>query len=182
MTGVLRWLARMVFGDYRLNWVLRSACPPVLAPVLPAGTVVRRITAEDRVLIGRDDNPRFRDSPGDVGTASFVLVADRAPRCVAQFVAPADYRDATIWPLAPDSLALVNIVTRADSRGRGFAPLLIAAATTLAGGGPAICFIWWNHHASLRAFRRAGWRRIGFSVELTSHKGRIWRRHIRLGR
>jgi RimJ/RimL family protein N-acetyltransferase len=37
-----------------------------------------------------------------------------------------------------------------------------------------IAFIWWSNTPSLRAFKKAGWKRIGFSMELRF--GKHWLR------
>ena len=192
MTAGLRRIARGVFADYRLNWVLRAPAGGAAA-ALPDGVTVRRPLPRDRAWAAGCADAAFRDGLLDPTADSFVLVERGEPRCVARFVGPAGYRDAAIWPLPPDARALTGIDTRIGDRGRGLAPLLIAAATPLAledaapmapaGATPmapqaatgAICFIWWSHRASLRAFRRAGWRRIGFSAEVTTRGGRVWR-------
>lgn len=186
LSGWLGRLARTAVRDYRLNWVLRSPDAPA-ALVLAAGVQVRRLTVADREAISRAADAKFRGSIAwtRAGAEGFVLVRDGRPCCVAHFVGPATYQDGAIWPLMPGELALIDIVTNSADRGRGAASLLIASATPAALAdagqpGPAICFIWWNHQASLRAFRRAGWRRIGFSVEVTGRRGRVWRRQVRL--
>lgn len=188
LSGLMGRLARTAVRDYRLNWVLRSPDTPV-APDLSGQWLIRRMQPGDADAIGRVADAKFRASVAwtQAGADGFVLLRDGRPCCVAHFVGPDSYEDRGIWPLAPGELALIDIVTDSADRGRGAAPLLIAAATPAALAdagqpGPVICFIWWNHHASLRAFRRAGWRRIGFSVELTGRRGRVWRRHLRLRR
>lgn len=188
LSGWLGRLARTAVRDYRLNWVLRSPDVP-LPPVLTAAVQVRRMAAADREAIGRAADARFRASVNwtRAGADGFVLVRDGRPCCVAFFVGPERYHDRAIWPLPPGQLALIDIVTNSADQGQGAASRLIAAATPAALAdagqpGPAICFIWWNHQASLRAFQRAGWRRIGFSVEVTGRRGRVWRRQVRLRR
>lgn len=185
MPGLIARVARAIVGDYRLNWVLRSPAVPACS-ALPNGMVVRRITDADRAMIAHDPDPKFRASPGfaRIGANGFVLLDAGKVCCITQFAGPEAYAYLLVWPLAGDQLALLDLVTRRASQGRGLATLLIGAATYLAlyesGKQSAICFIWWNHHASLRAFRRAGWRRIGFSVELTSRRGRVIRWRLRL--
>lgn len=189
MTRLSGWLARLArtrVHDYRLNWILRSP-DRALARDLPTTMQVRRARAADGVAIGATADAKFRASmaAAQADAGAFVLTRDGRPCGIAFFVDRDDYRDDGIWPLASGELALTDIVTNHADRGQGVASRLIAAATPMALAdahrpGPAICYIWWNHAASLRAFRRAGWRRIGFSIEVTGRCGRVWRRHVRL--
>ena len=181
-------LARGVRGvlcDYRLNWIYAS--PSRMGPVvLPPGLEARPLASADLGHFARSADAQARKVPGyhESGASGFVLAEwGRAPLGAAHYCGRDRYPHDAIWPLASDQLALVDIVMLPEARGRGLAAPLIAAATGQAladgGQGSAICFIWWNHRASLRAFRRAGWRAIGFSVELTMRSGRI--RHWRTG-
>lgn len=186
ITALLRRAARAVFADYRLNWVLRSPAVPPSLPLSPAMRV-RALTASDRARLRTEPDPKLRNSAGQAaGARGFALDEAGALRCVAHYVALDGYTDAAIWPLYPNELALTDIVTRPADRGRGLAPLLIANATPSAlaeaAAASAICFVWWNHHASLRAFDRAGWRWIGFSIEVTTKGGRTWRKRVPLAK
>ena len=179
----LKRTVRLVLGDYRLNWIYAS--PPGAGSIsLPPGVELRRLTAADLDHVAGEADPQVRKLAGyaRIGALGYVLAAGQSePLSIAHFVDAARYDHRSIWPLRADQLALVDIVTLPRARGRGHAARLIAAATPRAlatdGHVRAICFIWWNHRASIRAFRRAGWRAVGFSVELAGRGGRVrsWR-------
>ncbi len=175
LSGCVRWLV----ADYRLNWILAA---PVRADpvVLPPGLEVRPLTPADLAVFAQDDDPQVRKiaSYSASGADGFVLAeVGRGALGVVHFCDGDRYAHASTWPLRADQLALIDIVTLPVARGQGHAARLIAAATppavTARGKVGAICFIWWNHHASLSAFRRAGWRAKAFSVELVTRRGRI---------
>lgn len=191
MTRLTGWIARLAHTQvrgYRLNWILRSPDTPVASERM-AAVEVRHVTTADSQMIGRTADAAFRASMASAhpDASNFVLTRNGRPCGVAFFVGPDKYKNQSVWPLAPGQLALIDIVTNSADQGQGVASRLIASATPEALAeahlpGPAICFIWWNHRASLRAFHRAGWRRIGFSIEVTGLRGRVWRRHVRLRR
>ncbi len=145
---------------------------------------MRPLTDADLDHFGRSADVQARKVQGYTGSGAWGFVLAElggAPLGAVHFTGRDCYAHDDIWPLRADQLALVDIVMLPDARGRGLAAPLIAAATAqvLGRGGQAsaICFIWWNHRASLRAFGRAGWRAIGFSIELTRRSGRVhhWR-------
>lgn len=173
--------ARNVVHDYRLNWILQSPSTNPSLPLTP-DLEVRRFREEDERFLGNSDDEEFRKALGywRGGATGFVMTEGGEPACAVHFVTVAGYDYSKTWPLAANQLALVNIVTRRASRGRGFAATLITHATSLALQGcfdNALCFVWWNHHASLAAFRQAGWYRVGFSLELVGCRGE----HLQIG-
>jgi len=73
------------------------------------------------------------------------------------------------WPLQPDEAKLVQVSVDALSRGRGIATrLIVDSAHYMQSLGFRRLFarIWHNHGESLRAFEKAGWRRVATVVVL----------------
>jgi hypothetical protein len=166
-TGIARTLRRFV-SDYRLNWIY---APGHAVPVqLPAGLSVAPVLEHECNLIARSPCPEVRRALSyRLGNADgYLLLRNGDPVCVAHFVGAAAYAHSSTWPLRPDGQALVDIVTAKHARGFGYAPILIAAVSKeiVQSASEVFAFIWWTHHASRAAFRKAGWRPIGFSVEV----------------
>lgn len=175
-------LKRLV--EYRVNWILTQ--DHKVATAQP-GERLRTAAMSDhvrRVLRNHpDERVRSALSFENAGYKGFALLLDQEPVCVVHFTDSAHYEHAETWPLADHEVALVNIITLPQYRSRGYASQLIKEATAELVPDPfvrAIAFIWWNHTASLRAFRKAGWKRIGFSLELVRRKGRTFTMRIPL--
>ena len=175
-------LKRLV--EYRVNWILTQ--DHKVATAQP-GERLRTAAMSDhvrRVLRNHpDERVRSALSFENAGYKGFALLLDQEPVCVVHFTDSAHYEHAATWPLADREVALVNIITLPQYRSRGYASQLIKEATAELVPDPfvrAIAFIWWNHTASLRAFRKAGWKRIGFSLELVRRKGRTFTMRIPL--
>ena len=185
-TRLGRGIRRLV-GDYRLNWVYASPRGSEPIRLLP-GLVVRPSLAADLDHAASSDDAQARKAADYArgGATGFVLAEQEgAPLGIVHFADRAHYAHDSVWPLRADQLALLDIVMVPAARGQGHAAGLIATATPLAlalatsGQVGAICFIWWNHRASLRAFRRAGWRALGFSAEVTTRDGHARRLRVR---
>jgi RimJ/RimL family protein N-acetyltransferase len=164
---IARTLRRLV-SDYRLNWIY---APRYAVPVqLPAGLSFAAVSEHEFNLIGQSPYPEMRQALSyQLGNADgYILLRDGEPVCVAHFTGTAAYEHSSTWPLRPDGQALVDIVTATSARGLGYAPLLIAAASNyvVPRASEVFAFIWWTHHASRAAFHKAGWRPIGFSIEV----------------
>ena len=183
---IAKWLISFVLEDYSISWVYAlGECPT--AVLLPASLTVARMCDKARALIAASEDMEFRHalSFDDPALEAFVLSERGEPVAVAHFAAGDAYAGAVTWPLAAGEVALVNLVTREDRRGRGLGPLLINAADTrllAARFTRAIAFIWWSNRASVRAFRKAGWRRTGLSVRLQPRRLRPLVVHKAFGR
>lgn len=182
ITGIAKRLVRHLVHDYRLNWVYASTGSEDVLP-LPANLDFARLGDGGLLQIAAVPDLQFRKALGydRLGAAGYMLAQDGVPLSVAHFVDLARYENASVWPLRTDETALLNIVTHETAQGRGYAPILISNATQAILSTHfrrAIAFIWWNHRASLRAFDRAGWRRVGFSLELIGKHGRVRHLHV----
>jgi len=162
-------MAGLVFSDYRINFIYASPSPPA-PPAGPPGVDIVPLTPP---LIERLRQSPTRKVSNSVsftaaGLAGFAVVEGGRPLSVAHVADVRHYDRSRTWPLAADEVALMDIATEEDARGRGLAVHLIRAVADHAASGRqgVIAFIWWTNTPSLRAFAKAGWRRIGFSVEL----------------
>jgi RimJ/RimL family protein N-acetyltransferase len=162
-----RWLT-----DYRINWIFASP-PKSISPNADWNDVAVTITTEHRQILAASPTAKMRGSVSfnKSGLDGYVIEQSGQPLCVAHFADCARYDRAGTWPLGVDEMALMDIATEEAMRGRGLAVRLITATTKLLlnkGKRRVIAFIWWSNVPSVRAFKKAGWRRIGLSVEILS--------------
>jgi RimJ/RimL family protein N-acetyltransferase len=207
MKALLRRLVGLAVSDYRVNWIYAADAPSAL-PLAP-GDELRAVDADLCEQLARSDTPKVANSLSyeRAGLEGLVILRDDRPLCVAHFARPAQYDRAGTWPLDADKVALMDIATEEAARGQGLAPAMIAAATRRylgafssaaesprwrmsvgeaenaarpnPGARRMIAFIWWSNTPSVRAFVKAGWRRIGISLEWCD--GTRWRHlHLRL--
>lgn len=185
---IKRLLRRLLFDlvDYRVNWIVAQ---DRLAPSTEVPNSIQVSVPVEHHLLTFAQHPDAKVSSAlsyeRAGYRSFVLLENENPACLIHFADLAKYDSETTWPLAEDEIALANVITLPAYRCGGLASHLIADAT--ASLVPehyrrAIAYIWWNHDASLRAFKAAGWNRIGLSIEISRRAGRWHFFHIPLRR
>ncbi len=168
-----------LFRDYRINWIYASdgagdggnageadAVSP--QPVTPAQI--------DALLAS--PTPKMRNAArfSTGGMDGFVIAIGGSPACVAHFVGHDLYDRNGTWRIGENEVALMDIATEEAMRGRGLAVQMIEAMTRHfvgAGRDRVIAFIWWSNTPSVRAFQKAGWNRIGVSIEVETGSG--WR-------
>lgn len=160
--SVFSWM----FEEYRINWIVGSQAD-------------RAASSDDAVqLLGRKELAQIKISStykirnaasfNASGLKGYVLMVGEQPAAVAHFAEPRHYDRASTWPLGPDEVALMDIATEEGMRGQGIAARLINGAEhhyRSLGAQRLIAFIWWSNTPSLRAFHKAGWKRIGLSLE-----------------
>ncbi|MBU6395476.1 MAG: GNAT family N-acetyltransferase [Sphingomonadales bacterium] len=161
----IKALLGKVVPDYQINWILAGDAVPEADEheVIPA-------SPEHYALIAHSATPKVLGSLSYArqGLAGLVVVENGRPASIAHFARAAEYGRHVTWPLKPNEVALMDIATEEAMRGRGLAVSLIKGATRhyrQAGADRVLAFVWWSNHPSLRAFAKAGWRRIGFSLE-----------------
>lgn len=174
---VKRLFKRALVGltsDYRINWVYAAnAWPEGDDDSYP----VVRETYVHCTAFRSSSTAKIRSSQSyaDIGLAGLVLTGMGRPLAVAHFAEVTQYNRNSTWPLRNGEVALMDIATEERERGHGLAPRLLRAAVRYylrQGRERLIAFIWWSNKPSLRAFEKAGWKRIGCSVELRF--GRRW--------
>jgi GNAT superfamily N-acetyltransferase len=158
------------FKDYRINWIFASPAKTASSSE-KLNDVAVAITAEHCQVLANSPTAKMRGSVSfnKSGLDGYVIEQSGQPLCVAHFADCVRYDRAGTWPIASDEMALMDIATEEAMRGRGLAVHLIYATTKLLlqqDKRRVIAFIWWSNTPSVRAFKKAGWRRIGLSVEI----------------
>lgn len=156
----------LIFQDYRINYIYAS--PAGQAPV--AGEIAE-LSPDLIEQLAASGTAKVRGSAtfSKAGLRGYAVVEAGQPVCVVHLAETSHYDRAATWPLRPGEAAIMDIATEEAARGRGLAVQLIAAVTARylrQGRSRIIAFIWWSNTPSVRAFGKAGWRRIGFSVEV----------------
>ena len=175
-----RALSRIV--DYRINWIFAQNTA-VESPALPPSIEIAVFDEQHLAAFARHPDARVRSAMSfdRAGCVGFVLLADAEPAACIHFADRSSYESSSTWPLADNEVALVNVTTLPEHRSQRYASLLIAQATSLLVPSryrQAFAYIWWNHHASLRAFRNAGWQRVAISFEISRRNGRWHSLHL----
>lgn len=158
-------LVRSTLGEYRINRIV--AAPGQVDGAVDAAVMDE--TPQHIAQIAQSASAKFAGTAlyGEAGLPGLVLVDEGRPVCAAHFADRDEYDRDSTWPLPANGIALIDIATDEAARGHGFAPRVIAEASRRYGaeGRPLIAFIWWSNRPSLNAFRKAGWRIIGTSIE-----------------
>jgi GNAT superfamily N-acetyltransferase len=168
MKRLLRSALGWLVDDYRINWIYAAQRP--VSASLRAGDCIVALDETLCVKLAGSTTDKVRNSLSyaRAGLEGLALVRQGEPLCIAHFARFDQYDRASTWPLDKGDIALMDIATQESARGQGLAPQVIAAASRhFATGGQRrlIAFIWWSNTPSIRAFGKAGWRRIGLSVE-----------------
>jgi RimJ/RimL family protein N-acetyltransferase len=158
---------RSILAEYRINWIVAS---PALSPL--ATTVsIRPVDNEIAAQMAASPTEQVRKALAyrRAGMDGYALIVDGAIASVAHFSDADHYDRSATWPLRPGEMALMDIVTEDSARGRGYAVTLIIEATSALVSqrcSRLIAFIWWSNTPSHRSFAKAGWKRIGLSIEV----------------
>ncbi|WP_158266472.1 GNAT family N-acetyltransferase [Allosphingosinicella deserti] len=163
-------MAAALLTDYRVNWIVASPAQRASAPAR-GDVAAAMLDDEGAAALGRSPTHKVRNSLSytRAGLQGRVLMLGSQIVAIAHFAAFGSYEFGSIWPLGAEQIALVDIVTEERFRGRGFAARLIRDACDhyqQLGVDSLIAFIWWTNGPSIRAFRKAGWTRVGLSVEV----------------
>ncbi|MDR0717658.1 MAG: GNAT family N-acetyltransferase [Azoarcus sp.] len=174
----LRRAALSIFDEYRLNWIVASRTSKKGEMPNPLPDDVRPETHADwqQLLASLTAKMRNTVNFSRAGMDGFVLEADGRLACVAHVADRTNYNRDGTWPLHADEVAVMDIATEETMRGHGLGAYMLSVITDYylgLGKCRVIGFIWWTNSPSLRAFTKAGWRRIGFSIEWSN--GKKWR-------
>jgi RimJ/RimL family protein N-acetyltransferase len=169
--ALVRSLMRSILADYRINWIVAS--PALSKPATTASVASGIHSVNDDIAAQMASSPTLQVRKAlayqRAGLLGYALVVDGAIVSVAHFSDHDHYDRSDTWPLLQGEMALMDIVTEDAARGRGYAVPLIAQATSALlsqGCSRLIAFIWWSNTPSHRSFSKAGWRRIGLSIEI----------------
>lgn len=163
---------RDLIGEWRLYWVLAL---PTDGEGASRDERVRPLAVVDEAELLSSSTTKMRAAVrcGQGGCTGLALVENDRIAAVCHLSTANGPWDQSIWPLPVGSLGIADIVTNENARGRGHAVTLLREAARRHPNTPLLAHIWWNDRASLRAFQKAGARRIGFMVTLFGHTMRL---------
>ena len=170
MKSLLKRVAGALLGDYAPYQIYAIEAAPAAAdpPRAGGGLVVREV---DAAAIGASPDALVREQAGYAGEGARAYACLRDGRIVGVcfYWFGERYLKRNFWPLAEGEAKLVQIVVLPELRGQGIAAALVggSARDMLGRGfGRAYARIWHSNTPSLRAFERAGWKRIAFMLEI----------------
>lgn len=168
MRSLTKTVLSRLTAEYRINWIFASS----FGREVPAGNAtVLQPSGEWIEALASSPTERMRKSAAYArcGMNGYVMVARDRPVCVAHFAEPHEYERSATWPLKDGEAAMMDIATEEAERGRGLAVEMIRATSGIyeeKGHKRLLAFIWWSNRPSVRAFSKAGWRRIGLALEM----------------
>jgi GNAT superfamily N-acetyltransferase len=161
---LLKKLVSRVVGAYEIYHVL--AAPRLATATESARTVGFECVGDDLSRLDIED-PELAALGWYAGPGSVAYIATENGKVVGVacfWFAERYRRDRAFLALRDGEVKLVQVTVAAARRGQSIAPGLIAhAVADLRSRGVAeiLSRVWWTHRASLSAFDKAGWRRIG---------------------
>ena len=169
MRILIKKLAQLFLGNYSAYYIYqynRNEC---------SSTVDERDPADFRLLDNEMlkciEDPLIKEESwyGGVGSLCFGCFLNQNLVGVCFYWYGDRYRTRNFWPLSNDEAKLVEIIVKPEVRGRGIATKLVRfSALEMAWRGYTGLYarIWHSNIPSIRAFERAGWRRIAFVAEI----------------
>lgn len=167
MKELFKSILHKLLAEYSIYWIYR--CEQKDLPVDMAGTQsVHTLTPEDEQTL---PEAAIRDQSGFLGEEAnaFVFREQEHVTAICIFWHGQRYARRNFWPLKAGEAKLVQIITDPMFRGKGAATGLIQQSSErmLASGFRALyARVWHSNTPSLRAFERAGWKRIALAIEL----------------
>lgn len=163
-------LARFIFGGYSAYYIYMQSAADALR-VVPQRIGKFRVREVDASLISHDRNATIAQQADYAGLESHAYACFDEDRIVGVcfYWFASRYLQRNFWPLAQGEAKLVQIISVPEMRGRGVATALIVhscADLMQRGFNRTFARIWHSNSPSLRAFERAGWRRIALVVEI----------------
>ena len=164
-----KWIAELLFAPYELNRIYLLDVTQY-DKAAPSGFDLRPITSPDQIRDSPD--PQMREHAWYAGEEAhaFGLWENGALVCMCVFWSHRRFRDAGILKLQERQVVMVDLITVAECRGRGYAPIVIRYAETelkRAGFQTLYSWVWHSNQPSIRAFEKAGWSYIAFVAKLT---------------
>ncbi|MBM3342577.1 MAG: GNAT family N-acetyltransferase [Betaproteobacteria bacterium] len=160
-------LALHLLGRYRLNWIYRVDLSSHFCG--DAGNFdIRRMQSGEAMRRAADPLIQAHAYFADGAADAFGLWNENTLACTCVIWEPARYLETTIGSVLDDEAVLVDVVTAASHRQRGYAYATIQhamAEMAQKGRRSLVCTIWHNNRASIKSFEKAGWRRTAFVAE-----------------
>lgn len=162
--SILKGLFRSLVTEYDLYWIYESqADSPVVA--LPPGTQLSELSALDEIGLDSGEMKSLRSYLLEDSRCFVLKKGDRIASGCVYWWNPTYALHRGFWNLGPNDAKLVQIITDPSCRGLGLASALISiSANQMRQSGFQRLFarIWHSNAKSIRAFEKAGWRRIAF--------------------
>lgn len=161
-------ILRTAVGDYGVYRIYCVDLPQPLDP-LPDGVTIAPI---DKVLLETSNDPDLRSRAwyGGAEAQGFGLYDHGELAAIQWYWWGERYRRTrNSWPLGAGGAKSVELFTRPEHRGKGYAGLLkLHSGQTMAERGFTKLYsrIWHSNRSSIRVSEKTGWRRVGTYVEL----------------
>jgi ribosomal protein S18 acetylase RimI-like enzyme len=161
-------IANALFGQYRLVRIYRAELSQPLSGDT-AGHNLHNMADNKEMLLAADPAIREHAWFAEGNAHAFGLWENGKLACSCVVWDRGRFADAAVGDLGTTEAVLVDIVTAASSRQRGFAQATIRyamAEMARKGYRSLVCTVWHNNQASIRAFEKAGWRYAAFVIEV----------------
>lgn len=170
MKSLAKKLAHLLLGEYSAYYIYAQSAEgaQLAATQLTSNFSVRKVDASE---IHDHTNSIIKEQADYAGIEShaYACFDDNRIVGVCFYWFSGRYLARNFWPLAPGEAKLVQIISLPEMRGRGVATTLVvrSCADMMQQGFHQIyARIWHSNMPSLRAFERAGWRRIALVIEI----------------
>lgn len=163
-------LARMLFGEYSAYCIYSQSAGTSL-PIQPEASGKLSVRQVDETAIRASPDAVIREQAEYAGPGSYAYACFDQDRIVGLcfYWFGTRYLQRNYWPLADSEAKLVQIVSIPEMRGRGVATRLITSSCqelVQKGFRRTYARIWHSNIPSLRAFERAGWKKIALVIEI----------------
>lgn len=170
MKALAKKLARMVLGEYSAYYVYaQSAQGAKHAATQTTSTFsVRKVDAS---MIHSHADAMIKEQADYAGLEAhaYACFYDNRIVGICFYWFGNRYLQRNFWPLTHGEAKLVQIISLPEMRGRGVATTLVTLSCRdmmQQGFHQTYARVWHSNTPSLRAFERAGWRRIALVIEI----------------
>lgn len=182
--NLLKTLTQILLGDYSAYFIY-SCSNKDTWPDLSNTTTQFRVLLVDEATIKASPDPLIEKQAGYAGDGSYSYACYDGDRIVGVcfYWFGSRYMKRNFWPLLDGEAKLVQIIVQPSMRSRGIATSLIASSfqdMMHKDFSRVYARIWHSNDPSLRAFERAGWKKIGLIIEINPFR-RARPIRIRLG-
>lgn len=170
MKALAKKLAHMVLGEYSAYYVYAQSAQGAkhAATQITSTFSVRKMDAS-MIRSHADATIKEQADYAGIEAHAYACFDDERIVGVCFYWFGNRYLQRNFWPLAAGEAKLVQIISLPEMRGRGVATTLVAQSCRdmmQRGFHQTYARIWHSNTPSLRAFERAGWRRIALVIEI----------------
>ena len=182
---IVKIIARWLLGDYSAYLIYTNVTKKTFTE--EAGVNAKfKVSPVDSEDIGASTDSLIREQVGYAGSGSHAYACFDQDRLVGVcfYWFGERYLERNFWPLKNGEAKLVQIITLPDARGAGVASTLIAQSCRdmgTKGFTKTFARIWHSNTPSIKAFERAGWKRIDLMLEINPfRRSRPHRIHLNI--